>query len=79
MDEDIRKLEKIILNMRPSGIIQNQIVDALKAILWLMQKPCNCEKPSIQTTIAELKRQTGGSTDAAKPVTTSTSNGSKSN
>ena len=38
MNDDIRKLEKIIINMRPSGIIQTQIVDAFKAILWILKK-----------------------------------------
>ena len=59
MDDDIRKLEKIILNMRPSGIIQNQIVDALKAILWLLQKHCECPKQEAKfgPTIEDVKNK----------------------
>jgi len=37
MKEDIRKLEKIILNMRPNGVIQTQIVEALMAILCIFR------------------------------------------
>jgi hypothetical protein len=37
MTDDIRKLEKIILNMRPNGVIQTQIVDALMQILWIFK------------------------------------------
>jgi hypothetical protein len=73
MEDDIRKLEKIILNMRPSGIIQTQIVDALKSILWIFQqsRPQDKIPATLSTTIEELKKQTGGTSNAAKPVTTS--------
>jgi len=73
MNDDFRQLEKLILNMRPNGVIQTQIVDALKAILWIFQQSRQQDKiPSpLSTTIEELKKQTGGTTNAAKPVTTS--------
>ena len=79
MEDDIRKLEKLILNMRPNGVIQTQIVDALKAILWIFQQSRQQDKiPSpLSTTIEELKKQTGGTTNAAKPISTSNSINSK--
>lgn len=45
MNDDIRRLEKIILNMKPNGILQNQIVDAFKSILCIA-KQWNSPSPS---------------------------------
>jgi hypothetical protein len=76
MNEDIRQLERLILNMRPSGIIQTQIVDALKAILWIFQqsRPQDKIPKSLATTIEELKKQAGGIDDKKVTISGGTDN-----
>ena len=76
MIDDIRKLEKIILNMRPNGVIQTQIVEALKAILWLFQQQASCKIPDKLTeAIKELKDANQNSTPTVVPSLKATPNG----